>query len=125
MVLRAPMKWSPPAVAGCVAALEPSLRVRVRAYRALTPSQGHSLFYPLGGLLGGLAQPAQPGRPSRILLTAGCCWLLVEELYRLQIAQIYGTAEICKTGIQQPLRQQHTISSEFSRECHCLSNIYF
>jgi len=81
------------------------------SYRALTPSQGHSLFYPLGGLLGGLAQPAQPGRPSRILLTAGCCWLLVEELYRLQIAQIYGTAEICKTGIQQPL----TAAYDFQR----------
>ena len=26
--------------------------------RALAPGQGHSLFYPLGGLLGGLAQPA-------------------------------------------------------------------
>jgi hypothetical protein len=29
--------------------------------------------------LGGLAQPAHPGRPSRIPLAAGC-WLLVEEL---------------------------------------------
>ena len=56
--------------------------------------------------LGGLAQPAHPGRPSRILLTAGC-WLpgrgALRSSDRLQIAQIYGTAEICKTGIQQPL----------------------
>ena len=60
--------------------------------------------------LGGLAQPAHPGRPSRILLTAGC-WLpgrgALRSSDRLQIAQIYGTAEICKTGIQQPLTAAH------------------
>jgi hypothetical protein len=52
----------------------------------LIPNKGtirHSLFYSLGGLLGDLTQPAQPGRPSagachclsnRIPLSAG--WLL-------------------------------------------------
>ena len=42
--------------------------------RTLTPNQGNSLFYSLGGLLGDLTQPAQPGRPS-----AGACHCLFEQ----------------------------------------------
>ena len=65
----------------------------------------------------------QQGQPHFFILRAGSlspptrspkqnsagCWLLatgrgaLRSSDRLQIAQIYGTAEICKTGIQQPL----------------------
>jgi hypothetical protein len=135
-VLRAPVKWSPPAAAGCV---EPSLRPRVRALAAGCASSPHSdpgyeavqllyscaepgsatFFYPQGGLSQHAHQVAQaesfrwagslspPTRSPK--QNSADCWLLatgrgaLRSSDRLQIAQIYGTAEICKTGIQQPL----------------------
>eukprot|EP01047_Picozoa_sp_COSAG01_P042666 COSAG01_NODE_3738_length_5746_cov_133.642642_5_plen_239_part_00 len=136
VVLRAPVKWSPPAAAGCV---EPSLRPRVRALAAGCASSPHSdpgyeavqllyscaepesatFFYPQGGLSQHAHQVAQaesfrwagslspPTRSPK--QNSADCWLLatgrgaLRSSDRLQIAQIYGTAEICKTGIQQPL----------------------
>jgi hypothetical protein len=70
--------------------------------RTLGSSQGQPHFFILRA--GSLSPPTRSPKQN----SAGC-WLLatgrgaLRSSDRLQIAQIYGTAEICKTGIQQPL----------------------
>ena len=70
--------------------------------RTLVRNQGQPHFFILRA--GSLSPPTRSPKQN----SAGC-WLLatgrgaLRSSDRLQIAQIYGTAEICKTGIQQPL----------------------
>jgi hypothetical protein len=73
-----------------------------RARSARPP--GRPSRIPLGG---SLSPPTQVAQAEFCWLLAAGCWLpgrgALRSSDRLQIAQIYGTAEICKTGIQQPL----------------------